>query len=89
MTHVIGQACVGAKHQKCLEVCPVNCIATGVGEASYYIDPQGCTDCGLCVLVCPVQAIYPAADLPAPWQRFVDINAAFFHRRDESSDTPS
>lgn len=89
MTHVIGRTCVGAKHHKCVDVCPVNCIATGAGDASYFIDPDACTDCGLCVPACPVQAIYPEAELPVPWRGFIEINAAFFRRGDGTSGTPS
>ena len=33
-----------------------------------YIHPDECIDCGICVSVCPVQAIYEDVDVPAAEQ---------------------
>jgi ferredoxin len=44
----------------------------------HLIDPDVCIDCGLCVDECPVQAIYPQEDLPAEWNRYVQINADWY-----------
>lgn len=45
-----------------------------------YIDPEVCIDCGACVAVCPVEAIYPDADVPEKWQHFAEINAAYYNK---------
>ena len=43
-----------------------------------YIQPDECIDCGACEPVCPVEAIYPEAFLPADFEPFTEANAAFF-----------
>ena len=40
-----------------------------------YIDPIECIDCGACVPVCPVSAIFALDDLPDKWKHFTEINA--------------
>jgi ferredoxin len=35
-------------------------------------------DCGLCLSVCPVEAIYAEDDLPESERAFVGVNAEFF-----------
>jgi ferredoxin len=45
-----------------------------------YIDPVECIDCGACVPVCPVSAIFALDDLPEKWTDFTARNAAFFGR---------
>jgi ferredoxin len=42
-----------------------------------YIDPSECIDCGACVPVCPVSAIFAEQDLPEKWQHFIEINASY------------
>jgi ferredoxin--NADP+ reductase len=46
-----------------------------------YIDPVACVDCGACLQVCPVGAIYYEDDLPSGQSKFRDINADFFARQ--------
>jgi ferredoxin--NADP+ reductase len=43
-----------------------------------YIHPDECIDCGACVEPCPVQAIFPADELPEKWKFYTDVNKAFF-----------
>jgi ferredoxin len=43
-----------------------------------YIHPDECIDCGLCLSVCPVDAIYTEDDLPSHERRFIAVNAEFF-----------
>ncbi|MBF6212694.1 ferredoxin family protein [Nocardia puris] len=76
MTFVIGAACVDVMDRACVEECPVDCIYTGGRMA--YIHPAECVDCGACEPVCPVEAIYLDADIPADQREFVDENARFF-----------
>ena len=45
-----------------------------------YIHPDECIDCGACVPVCPVAAIFPVSDLPEKWAHFTQINADYFKK---------
>jgi NAD-dependent dihydropyrimidine dehydrogenase PreA subunit len=45
-----------------------------------FINPMECIDCGACVPVCPVQAIYAEGDLPDKWGRFVQANADHYSK---------
>ena len=69
-----------------MDACPVDCIhprkdEAGVAEAiQLYIDPVECIDCGACVPVCPVSAIFALDDLPDKWSNFAQINADHFAR---------
>lgn len=76
MTFVIGAACVDVMDRACVEECPVDCIYTG--DRMAYIHPTECVDCGACEPVCPVEAIYLDADIPAGQEQFVAENARFF-----------
>lgn len=84
MTFVIAQPCIGVKDTACVAVCPVDCIHPTKDEKGFdsaemlYIDPNSCTDCGLCAGECPVNAIFQDADLPAEWADFLEKNAAHF-----------
>ena len=49
-------------------------------ETQLYIDPQECIDCGACVPVCPVSAIFALDDLPPNWAHFVQINADHYDK---------
>lgn len=44
----------------------------------YYIQPDECVNCALCVSVCPVDAIWYEDDLPAQSAGFITVNAEFF-----------
>jgi ferredoxin len=37
-----------------------------------------CIDCGACVPVCPVTAIFALEDLPEKWTSFTPVNADWF-----------
>jgi len=50
------------------------------GEKQLYINPVECIDCGACVPVCPVSAIFALDDLPEKWNEFTARNAAYFGR---------
>ena len=76
MTYVIGPPCIDVKDASCVAECPVDCIY--VGGRMLYIQPDECIDCGACEPVCPVEAIYPEAFLPADFKPFGDVNAGFF-----------
>jgi len=42
-----------------------------------YIDPVECIDCGACVPVCPVSAIFPLGDLPEKWKQYTELSASY------------
>jgi len=86
MPHIIAEPCVGTKDTSCVEVCPVDCIHPTKNEADFgktdqlYIDPDTCIDCGLCVDECPVKAIFPQEDLPGEWNKFIQVNLAYYKK---------
>ena len=76
MTYVIVEPCIGVKDQACVNVCPVDCIYEG--DDMLYIHPDECIDCGACMPVFPVEAIFPEAEVPPEWQSYIAKNADFF-----------
>jgi ferredoxin/flavodoxin---NADP+ reductase len=84
MTFVITQRC--CNDASCIPECPVDCIRPTPDQPEFastemlYIEPDTCIDCGACVDVCPVSAIYSEEDLPERFERYKDINAAYFQR---------
>ena len=86
MAYVIAEPCVGVKDTACVDACPVDCIHPKkdsekfAAEAMLYIDPVECIDCGACVPVCPVSAIFALDDLPEKWSDYTAKNAAVFGR---------
>ena len=49
-----------------------------------FIDPSLCIDCAACVPVCPVKAIYTAAEVPPEQVPFVEINRQYFTDRENA-----
>ena len=84
MAYVIAEPCIGTKDTACVDACPVDCIHPKKDEPNYadaellYIDPVECIDCGACVPVCPVSAIFALDDLPEKWSDFTAKNAAYY-----------
>lgn len=82
MTFVITETCIGTQDQACVSVCPVDCIHFEPGvDAILYINPTDCIDCGACQPACPVNAIFPEADVPADQQKFIEINSLWYADR--------
>jgi NAD-dependent dihydropyrimidine dehydrogenase PreA subunit len=81
MAFVIAEPCIGTKDTACVDACPVDCIHPRKNEDDFvtatqlYIDPVECIDCGACVPVCPVSAIFALNDLPEKWKHYAEINA--------------
>lgn len=68
MTHVVTNRCINVGAAACAEICPADCIHPRAATASsntagFWIDPEVCLDCGLCVDICPVGAIWHQNDL--------------------------
>lgn len=84
MPYVIAEPCIGVKDTACVDACPVDCIHPRKDEADFddacqlYINPVECIDCGACVPVCPVSAIFAEADLPEHWAEYEQINAEHY-----------
>lgn len=82
MAYVITQRC--CNDASCVSECPVDCIRPRPGDPEFaaaemlHIDPDTCIDCGACVEACPVQAIHAEDELPAGYERYAEINAAYF-----------
>ncbi|MBI2987588.1 MAG: ferredoxin family protein [Deltaproteobacteria bacterium] len=79
MTYVIVEPCIDVKDRGCIDVCPMDCIHGTDKDDMFYIDPDECIDCGGCVPACPVEAIFAENEVPAKWQHFTQINAAYFN----------
>ena len=68
MAYIIAEPCIGVKDMTCVDACPVDCIHPRKDEPGFaevemiYIDPVECIDCGACVPVCPVSAIFALDD---------------------------
>jgi len=62
MPYVVTENCVDCRFTDCVEVCPVDCFYQA--EESLYINPDECIDCGQCLPLCPVEAIFVDDDGP-------------------------
>src|SRR3974390_908775 len=81
MAYVIAEPCIGTKDTACVDACPVDCIHPKKDSEKYateemlYIDPVECIDCGACVPVCPVSAIFALDDLPEKGKEYTETHA--------------
>jgi ferredoxin len=73
MAYVVTESCIRCKYTDCAAVCPVSCFHEGPNFL--VIDPDECIDCDVCVPECPVEAIYPADELPPSQAQFLALNA--------------
>ena len=79
MAYVIAEPCIDDRDQSCVSVCPVDCITADLSvDRKFYIDPDGCIDCGSCESACPNQAIFRADELPPAWAHFEWIDATWY-----------
>ena len=76
MAFTVAEPCIGVKDHACVEQCPVECFYEGTDQL--YIHPDECIDCGACVAVCPVVAIFANDDVPENWKAYIDKNAKAF-----------
>ena len=88
MAYVVGEPCVNCKYGDCVTDCPVDCFYQA--EESLYINPDECIDCGQCLPLCPVEAIFVDDDGPSnpeaytkkSWQDYIGLNANFAFSED-------
>jgi ferredoxin len=73
MAFVVTEPCHDCKYTDCVAVCPCECFYQD--EWMLYIDPDQCTDCDACASECPVEAIFPEAEVPQQWIHYVALNA--------------
>jgi ferredoxin len=70
-----------------VDVCPVDCIHPRKDEPDHegvkqlFINPAECIDCGACVPVCPVTAIFALEDLPEKWASYTPVNAEYYTKK--------
>jgi NAD-dependent dihydropyrimidine dehydrogenase PreA subunit len=76
MAYVITEPCIDVKDGDCTAACPVDCIYEG--GRMFYIQPDECINCGLCLSICPVDAIVCDAELTDSTRPFAGINRDFF-----------
>jgi ferredoxin len=82
MAYVITEQCT--KDNKCVEVCPVDCIHPGKDEAGFeeaaqlFISPTDCIDCGACVPVCEASAIFPLDEVPEQSKAAIEKNVQHY-----------
>lgn len=79
MAYVITEPCIDHIDQSCVAVCPVDCISADPEvDRKFYIDPDGCIDCGSCETACPNSAIFRADQLPSEWADFAWVDATWY-----------
>ena len=74
MTYIVTERCVNARYTECVADCPVDCFYEITDPRMLIINPDECIDCDACVALCPVNAIYPEAELPDEFQDWIDKN---------------
>jgi NAD-dependent dihydropyrimidine dehydrogenase PreA subunit len=72
MTHVVCEPCRDCKSRNCVSCCPVDCFFES--EDMLVINPEECTDCAVCVSVCPTGAIFHEDLVPDEWLGYVEKN---------------
>jgi NAD-dependent dihydropyrimidine dehydrogenase PreA subunit len=79
VAYVITASCIDHADQSCVSVCPVDCITSDTDvDRKFYIDPDGCIDCGSCETACPNSAIFRSDQLPPALAHFEVIDATWY-----------
>ena len=71
MTTIVTGNCERCRFTDCVTVCPVSCFHGD--DEMLYIDNEVCIDCGACIPLCPVEAIYEDP-IPEDMERWIEIN---------------
>lgn len=72
MTFVVTESCIKCKYTHCVDVCPTDAFREGQNFLA--IEPDDCINCMLCVVECPVDAIFAEDDVPQDQTRFIALN---------------
>jgi ferredoxin len=72
MTVVVTGNCSLCRFTECVDVCPAACFH--LDQSMVYVDPVECIDCMACIVVCPVEAIYPEEQVPESERAWIEIN---------------
>ena len=72
MTFVVTESCIQCKYTQCVGVCPTDAFREGQNFLA--IEPDDCIDCALCVVECPVDAIFTECDVPPEQVYFTALN---------------
>ena len=86
MTFVVTESCIACRYGECVSVCPQHAIHEGPNFV--VINPETCANCGLCEMVCPVNAIFPPSALKPDQRKYVEINAELAKVWPVAKDTP-
>ena len=78
MTFVVTESCVKCKYTHCVDVCPTDAFREGPNFLA--IEPDDCINCMLCVVECPVDAIFAEDDVPQDQTRFIALNLELARR---------
>ena len=76
MTYIVTERCVNSRYTECVADCPVDCFYEITNPHMLIINPDECIDCDACVALCPVNAIYPEAEVPEEFEAWIDKNDA-------------
>lgn len=76
MTYVVTDRCVGSRYTECVADCPVDCFYELQDPHMLIVNPDECIDCDACVPLCPVNAIYPEAEVPEEYEEWTEKNDA-------------
>ncbi len=76
MTYVVTERCVNSRYTECVADCPVDCFYEIEDPHMLIINPDECIDCDACVALCPVNAIYPEAEVPDEFHEWIEKNDA-------------
>jgi len=74
MTYIVTERCVNNRYTDCVADCPVDCFYEIKDPHMLIINPDECIDCDACVPLCPVNAIYPEAEVPEEFQEWIEKN---------------
>ena len=89
MAYVIAEPCIGTKDTASVDARPVDCITRRTTRGTttpvpcfdevpqLYIDPVECIDCGACVPVCPISALFALDDLLEKWKHYAGISVGY------------
>jgi ferredoxin len=73
MAYVVTESCIACRYGECVTVCPQDAFHGGPNFV--VINPVKCANCGLCEMVCPVNAIMSDVGLPEAQREFKELNA--------------